>query len=61
VKPNTSKKDCEINPSKHKICIIGDSHVKGLSDKVSSGLDDTFSVSGITKPNGDIEGITFST
>jgi hypothetical protein len=45
---------------KHKICIIGDSHVRGLSDKVSNGLDDTFSVIGITEPKVDIEGITFS-
>jgi hypothetical protein len=43
-----------------KILIIGESHVRGLSDKVSYDLDDTFSVIGLTKPNADIEGIASS-
>ena len=43
---------------RHKIVIIGESHVRGLSEKISSCLDDSFSVTGITKPNADIEAIT---
>jgi hypothetical protein len=60
VKLNTLKKTVKPSHNKHKICIVGDSHVRGLSDKVSSGLDDDFSVTGITKLNADIEGITSS-
>jgi hypothetical protein len=41
---------------RHKILIIGDSHVRGLSGKVSNGLE-AFSVTDITKPNADIEAI----
>jgi len=40
---------------KHKILIIGDSHVRGLSEKVRNGLDDAVSVLGIVKPNANIE------
>ena len=40
---------------KHKILIIGDSHVRGLSDKVRNGLDDAVNVLGIVKPNAYIE------
>jgi hypothetical protein len=58
VKLNTLKETVTVTHRRHKILIINDSHVRGLSDKVSSGLDDAFSVIGITKPNADIEGIT---
>ena len=44
--------------SRHKILIIGDSHVRGLSEKISNCLYDSFSVIGITKPNADVEAIT---
>jgi hypothetical protein len=60
VKLNTLKETVTIAHRRHKILIIGDSHVRGLSDKVNNGLDDAFSVTGITKPNADIEGITSS-
>jgi hypothetical protein len=42
----------------HRIYIIGDSHVKGLSDKVRNGLGESFRATSITKPNADIERIT---
>ena len=42
---------------KHKIIIIGDSPVRGLSEKIGNCLDDSFSVLGILKPNADIETI----
>jgi hypothetical protein len=59
-KLNTLKEAVIVAHRRHKILIIGDSHVRRLADKVSSGLDDAFSVTGITKPNADIEGITSS-
>jgi len=43
---------------RHKILVTGDSHVRGLSKKISNCLDDSFSVFGTTKPNADIETIT---
>jgi metallophosphoesterase superfamily enzyme len=55
---NSFQRDCEKSPDEHRIYIIGDSHVKGLSDKVRNGLDEAFRVNGITKPKADIERIT---
>jgi hypothetical protein len=43
---------------KAQITANGDSHIRGLSEKISNWLDDSFSVLGITKPNADIETIT---
>ena len=43
---------------RYKILVIGDSHFRGLSEKISNCLDNSFSVFGITKPNADIETIT---
>jgi hypothetical protein len=40
--------------SEHKIMILGDSHVRGLSDKLKDTLNDKFEVIGYTKPNCDI-------
>jgi hypothetical protein len=51
----TSKKAVALAHRRYKILIINDSHVRGLSEKVSNCLDDSFSVTGITKPNADIE------
>ena len=56
--PNISKKTKPVTHSRHKIFIIGDSHVRGLSEKVRNSLNDAFSVIGITKPNAVIEVIT---
>jgi hypothetical protein len=50
----TLKKPVSNANKKHKIFIIGDSHVRGLSDKVRNDLD-AFSVIGISKPNADID------
>jgi hypothetical protein len=44
--------------NRQKLLVTGDSHVRGLSEKISNCLDDTFSVFGVTKPNADIEAIT---
>ena len=38
--------------------MLGDSHTKGLADRISCRLGNSFSVTGITKPNADIKGIT---
>jgi carbonic anhydrase len=43
-----------------KILIIGDSHARGLANKIKDELGDVFTVTGIVKPNADIEGITSS-
>jgi len=43
---------------RHKILVISDSHVRGLSENISNCLDDSFSVIGITKQNADIEAVT---
>ena len=43
---------------RYKILLIGDSHARGLSEKISNCLDDSFRVFGIMKPNADIETIT---
>jgi hypothetical protein len=58
VKLNNSKKTVTVAHRRHKILIIGDSHVRGLSGKVSNSLEEAFSVTGITKPNADTEAIT---
>jgi len=58
VKMNTSKKTVTLACRRHKIVIIGDSPVRGLLEKISNCLDDSFSVIGITKSNADIEAIT---
>jgi len=43
---------------RHKTLIIGDSHVRDLSEKIGNCLDNSFSITGITKPNADLEAIT---
>jgi hypothetical protein len=43
-----------------KILIIWDSHARGLANKIKDELGDVFTVTGITKPNADIKGITSS-
>jgi hypothetical protein len=58
VKLNTSKNTVMPACRREKILIIGDGHVRGLSEKISNCLDNTFTVTGITKPNADIEAVT---
>jgi len=55
---NIMRKTVKSACKRHKILVIGDSHVRDLSEKISNCLDDSFSVFGITKPNADIETIT---
>jgi hypothetical protein len=56
--PNITRKTVKSACKRHKILVIGDSHVRGLSEKISNCLDESLSVFGITKPNADIETIT---
>jgi len=46
----------KLESERHKILVIGDSHVRGLS-KISNCLD-SFSMFSTTKPNANIETIT---
>ena len=55
---NNTRETGKPESKRHKILVIGDSHVRGLSKKISNCLDDSFSVFGTTKPNADIEAIT---
>ena len=50
----------QVSPScsRNKVLIIGDSHVRGLSEKIRNHLNIPFIVSGITKPNADTKSIT---
>jgi len=56
--PNITRKNAKLACKRHKILIIGDSHVRGLSEKISNCLEESISMFGITKPNTDIETIT---
>jgi len=38
--------------------LIGDSHIKRCSEKISNLLDDSYNVTGITKPNANLETLT---
>ena len=53
----TTQSECK----KHKILIIGDSHVTGLSEKIIDRLDDSYSILGIAKPNANIAAIISQT
>ena len=44
----------------HNLLLLGDSHIRGLADRIGCSLGNSFSVIGITKPNTDINGITSS-
>jgi hypothetical protein len=55
----TTPKKCPVpSKNKHKIIILGDSHVKGLSEKISNCIDSVYSVMGVSKPNADLNAIT---
>lgn len=47
--------------NKHKIIILGDSHVRGCSEKLASILGNVFSVIAILKPNANMGAISDST
>lgn len=55
---NVNKKNKGEAYKYHKIVLIGDSHVRGLTEKVKDNLNDSFNLIGITKPNANIEAIT---
>jgi hypothetical protein len=44
----------------HNLLLLGDSHIRGLAERIGCSLGNSFSVIGITKPNADINGITSS-
>jgi len=44
----------------HNLLLLGDSHIRGLTEKISCNLGNSFSVMGTIKPNADIKGITSS-
>ena len=58
---NLINKIAKSERRKHKILIIGDSHVRGLSERIMDHLDDSYSVFGISKPNANIAAITSQT
>lgn len=41
--------------------LIGDSHIKSCSEKISNLLDDSYNMTGITKPNANLEATTSPT
>jgi hypothetical protein len=48
----TTSEKCPVPyKKKHKLVILGDNHVKGLSEKISSSFDSSYSVMGVSKPN----------
>jgi hypothetical protein len=53
-----SNKRAVPSKKKHKIIVLGDSHVKGLSENISNGLDSSYSVMGVPKPNADLGATT---
>ena len=55
---NTMRKTVKLACRRHSLLVIGDTHIRGLSEKISNCLDDSFILLGITKPNADIETIT---
>jgi hypothetical protein len=59
--PNSMNETLQSERKKHKILIIGDSHVIGLSEKIIDRLDNSYSVLGIAQPNADIAAIISQT
>jgi len=45
---------------KQRVVLIGDSHIKRCSEKISNLSDDSYNVTGITKPNANLEAIIFN-
>jgi len=59
-KSNTSVQYATQTHNRNKILLLGDSHIRGLAERMNSSLGSSFSVTGITKPNANIKGITSS-
>jgi hypothetical protein len=58
MKQKTTKTSVSSSCRRNKVLIIGDSHVRGLSEKIRNHLNIPLNVTGITKPNADAESIT---
>jgi hypothetical protein len=48
----------KLQKLKHSVVLIGDSYIKRCLEKISNLLNDSYNVTGITKPNANLEGIT---
>lgn len=46
-----------VNKTRHKILIIGDSHARGMAAKLRHNLDDDYCVQGLVKPGSDLTAI----
>jgi hypothetical protein len=57
-KPNTHKRYTTRTHTKHNLLLLGDSHTRGLAERIGCSLGNSFKVIGITKPNADINRIT---
>jgi hypothetical protein len=53
-----SRKSVVVKVKKHRAVLIGDSHIKRCSEKVSNLIDDSYNVTGITKSNANLVTIT---
>jgi hypothetical protein len=60
MKQKTTKMLESSSSKRNKVLITGDSHVRGLSEKIRNHLNVAFNVSGITKPNADAKSVTSS-
>jgi hypothetical protein len=46
--------------NQHKVILLGDSHIRGCSEKLANLLGNSYSVIGITKPNANVKAVTDS-
>jgi len=58
IKQKTTKTLVSSKCKRHKVLIIGDIHVRNLSEKIRNKLNITYNVTGITKPRANAESIT---
>jgi hypothetical protein len=54
---NYKKKIVKTNTLRHKVFIIGDSHIRGIATKLQRDLEEDCSVYGIVKPGADLTAI----
>ena len=57
-KLNTDKRYATRTHPNHNPLLLGDSHTRGLAERIGCSLGSSFTVTGITKPNANIKGIT---
>ena len=57
-KLNTNKRYATRTHPNHNLLLLRDSHTIGLAERIGCSLGSSFTVTGITKPNADIKGIT---